>query len=62
MDNMIDAVIAKDFNVAGKEFTQELNNRIMDALEAKRVEVGQAVFGSAYEDDEDDSYTDQLKF
>lgn len=54
IEDMIDAVTSKDFNTAGEAFKQELNTRITDAIEAKRVEVGSQMSFSPEELDVED--------
>ena len=40
IESIVDAIVAGDFNNAGDMFNDEMSNRIADALDAKRVEVG----------------------
>ena len=40
VESVIDSILQGDFSAAGQMFTDEMNDRIADALDAKRVEVG----------------------
>ena len=54
-ESIVDSIIAGELNDAGEQFEAEMQSRISDALDAKRVEIGSGIsFDDAIEEDEID--------
>ena len=54
IESIVDAIVAGDFNNAGDMFNSAMTDRISDALDAKRVEVGTGISFDELEFDEAD--------
>jgi hypothetical protein len=54
IESIVDSIIAGDFNNAGDMFNNAMTDRIADALDAKRVEVGTGMSFDLADDDIND--------
>lgn len=52
IENFIDALAAGDKMEAEAAFNAEMGSRINDAIDAKRVEVGQSIYGQPQTEEE----------